>query len=213
MLLADLPTARIAPAKIGASKSIKTNPGIRGYADKDKDLKIFSEVLIPDSIYDDLVKKLLDNNVQDQKQPETPQAREEEEEMHDSFFFKFKGLNGNAVGKTDSSSDVRIYSALVNPAGDDTDKETVSLINSSNFVLDLKGWTIEGNNGNAYTLIDAKLDARETRTFNLPFTDIQLVNQPDQSATITLRDANEKIVDTVNYDKKDIKSGSVLACF
>ena len=108
------------------------------------------------------------------------------------------------TGVESAPSDVRILAALVNPDGADQGKETVSLINTSNRSLDLKGWTIAGNNGNAYKLVDAKFDAGEIRTIKLPARDAQLTNK---SAKITLKDANSNIIQVVNYAKKDIKSG------
>jgi len=111
------------------------------------------------------------------------------------------------VGSTFADGDVRIIAALVNPDGNDADKETVSLINTSNKSLDLVGWTIAGNNGNAYKLIDAKFGAGEIRTFRLPARDAQLTNK---AAKITLRDTDQKIVNVVNYDKIDIKSGYTI---
>ena len=150
-----------------------------------------------------------------------------EESSINTFYSMFKGLtvvsvpvidtDGSAedlpptsedlpptTGVESAPSDVRILAALVNPDGADGGKETVSLINTSNRSLDLKGWTIAGNNGNAYKLIDAKFDAGEIRTIKLPARDAQLTNK---SAKITLKDANSNIIQVVNYAKKDIKSG------
>ena len=106
-----------------------------------------------------------------------------------------------------SSSDIRIVAALVNPDGDDTGKETVSLINTSNRRIDLTGWTIAGNNGVGFTLLDddaAALDAGEIRTFRLPARSAQLTNK---TAKITLTNAKRETVQVVNYDKKDIQEG------
>ena len=140
-----------------------------------------------------------------------------------TFYSMFKGLTVVPVpvdetdesapdvppttGGESASSDVRIVAALVNPNGEDAGKETVTLINTSNRALDLKGWTIAGNNGNAYKLIDAKFDAGEVRTIKLPAKDAQLTNK---SAKITLKDADGNIVQVVNYSKKDIKSGYTI---
>jgi len=132
-----------------------------------------------------------------------------------TFYSMFKGLtlinvpvdgepeepgNGNDL----SSSDVTIIAALVNPDGSDENKETVSLINTSNRPVNLKGWTIAGNNGNAYKIVDMELKAGEIRTLTLPAKAAQLTNK---SAKITLKDANGNIAHEVNYEKNDIKSG------
>jgi len=106
-----------------------------------------------------------------------------------------------------SLDDVRIIAALVNPDGADANKETVSLINTSNLTINLKGWTIAGNNNNAFELVDAVLDAGEIRTFRLPAKDAQLTNK---TAKITLRDASNNIASVVDYDKRDIKSGYTI---
>jgi len=103
--------------------------------------------------------------------------------------------------------DIRIIAALVNPDGSDPNKETVSLINTSNLTVDLKDWTIAGNNDKTFKLVDAVFDAGEIRTFRLPENTAQLTNR---SAKITLRDASNNIADVVNYYEKDIKSGRTI---
>ena len=106
-----------------------------------------------------------------------------------------------------SKSDVRIIAALVNPEGEDQDNETVTLLNASNRPINLEGWSIAGNNGNAYKLTNTKLDAGEVRTFTLPAKDAQLVNK---SGKITLTSATGEVADLVDYEKKDIKSGFTI---
>jgi poly(U)-specific endoribonuclease len=103
-----------------------------------------------------------------------------------------------------SSSDVRIIAALINPEGDDTGKETLTLINVSNSPRDLRGWNLSGANGKAFELVDAKLDAGEARQFRLPANSAELTNK---SAKITLKDAEKNVIHIVEYSKKDIKSG------
>merc|ERR1712038_1639491 len=121
-----------------------------------------------------------------------------------TFFPKFLGLADEAPIADENDDDIRIIAALVNPDGNDVDKETVTLINASNRSVDLEGWSIAGNNGNAYELNSTELDAGEVKTFKLPGEDVQLVNK---SAKITLKSATGKLVDTVSYNRRDIKSG------
>lgn len=114
-----------------------------------------------------------------------------------------EGDAANAVVPT-SSSDMRIIAALINPEGDDTGKETVTLINVSNSPRDLRGWNLSGANGKVFELVDAKLDAGEARRFRLPANSAQLTNK---SAKITLKDAEKNVIHIVEYSKKDAKSG------
>jgi len=137
-----------------------------------------------------------------------------------TFFPKFLGLADEAPDADENpvlvdlvdeapiadenDDDIRIIAALVNPDGNDMDKETVTLINASNRSVDLEGWSIAGNNGNAYKLNSTELDAGEVKTFKLPGEDVQLVNK---SAKITLKSATGKLVDAVSYNRRNIKSG------
>jgi len=122
-----------------------------------------------------------------------------------TFYPKFKG----SVGKNNDKK-VRIVAALVNPEKEDKDRETVTIINISNKAVSIEGWSIAGNNGNAYKLTEEgiKLDAGEVRTFRLPAKEAQLVNNKD--GNITLSDADGTVVNTVKYFKEDVKSGVTL---
>jgi poly(U)-specific endoribonuclease len=106
-----------------------------------------------------------------------------------------------------STGDVRIIAALVNPEGDDAGNETVSLINVSARSYDLKGWSIAGNNGNEFEILDATLDAGEFRTFRFPKNTAQLTNK---SAKITLKNNAGDVVQVVSYAKSEIKSGITI---
>mmetsp|Transcript_4604 Transcript_4604/g.5217 ORF Transcript_4604/g.5217 Transcript_4604/m.5217 type:complete len:483 (+) Transcript_4604:178-1626(+) len=106
-----------------------------------------------------------------------------------------------------SFSNVRIIAALVNVDELDNGKENVSLVNTSNSIIDLKGWTIKGNNGNAYKLIDATLSAGEIRTFQLPTSAARLCSK---TIEIILMDTDQKIVDVAKYNRTDIKSGHTV---
>jgi len=108
-----------------------------------------------------------------------------------------------------ASSNVRIIAALVNLHDErDSVKETVSLINTSNSSINLEGWTISGNNDNAYKLMEATLSAGEIRTFTLPTRAARLCTK---SIKITLKDADQKIVDIAKHEKTDnIKSGHTI---
>ncbi len=104
---------------------------------------------------------------------------------------------------------IRIIAALPNPEGSDTDKETVTLVNIGSSVVDIKGWSIAGNNDNAFEIAsNSKLDGGEFRTYRLPSRYAQLTNKA--GATITLSDANGTLVQQVTYKEKPASGETVL---
>lgn len=92
---------------------------------------------------------------------------------------------------------VRIVAARVNPAGVDADRETVTLINTSNATVPLEHWTLAGDNNNRYALSE-QIAAGEAQVVLLPAGAAQLSNQ---GGTITLRDAAGKRIHRVQYSR------------
>ena len=82
------------------------------------------------------------------------------EERWVGIFLKFQSQLWHTDDETGHQIDVetpqdfivRIVAALVNPPGADTEKETVTLINTSPQALDLTGWTITDKMGNKEVL-------------------------------------------------------------
>ena len=93
---------------------------------------------------------------------------------------------------------VRIVAAHVNPAGDDRDRETVTLINTSNQAVSLENWTLAGDNNNRYVLSQT-IEAGGAQVVLLPAGQAQLTNK---GGTITLRDAQANRMHRVQYSKE-----------
>lgn len=100
------------------------------------------------------------------------------------------------------NSAMRIVAALVNPAGDDPGKESVTLINASPEKIDLSGWSLADRLKRKHTLNGIKLEAGVTVTVRLSGQDIQLGND---GGIITLLDKEGIKIDGVSYTKEDVK--------
>ncbi|MDR6816649.1 hypothetical protein J2X76_001822 [Neorhizobium sp. 2083] len=74
-------------------------------------------------------------------------------------------------------SPIRILAALVNPAGEDEGKETVTLINTGTARERLEGWLLVDKMGHRYSVNDVTLDPGVATTVLLPRNSIQLSNQ------------------------------------
>lgn len=128
------------------------------------------------------------------------------------FFFKFRSqaihtdANGNEMEapdthKTESlSPGVQIVGAMVNPPGDDRGKETVTLANATDDEVSLKGWKIIDKNGNEEILGDVTLEAGQFWTYTLSGDSAQFSNS---GGTITLADAEGRVIDRESYSKRD----------
>ena len=93
-------------------------------------------------------------------------------------------------------SAIRILGALVNPPGDDSRHEVgevVDIVNVTESRVDLSGSTIEGANGNRQLLV-GELDAFESMRISLEEASLR-----NRDGSITIRDAEEDIVDSVKY--------------
>jgi uncharacterized protein YukJ len=93
---------------------------------------------------------------------------------------------------------VRIIAALANPEGKAPEDETVTLINTAPYKIDLTGWKIADKMKNKFTL-QGNLKPGDTKLIHLP-QDVQLSNK---GGIITLLDAEGLKVDGVSYSKKE----------
>ena len=99
---------------------------------------------------------------------------------------------------------IKVISALVNPKGPDKGNEKISLLNTSTDNIDINGWAIEVKGRKEY--LSGMLTGGEARTFNLVGS-VKLVNT---GATINLLDSHLDIVNTVTYQKKQVRKGIVV---
>ncbi|WP_209018869.1 lamin tail domain-containing protein [Endobacterium cereale] len=74
-------------------------------------------------------------------------------------------------------STVRILAALVNPLGEDQDKETVTLINTGSETQSLEAWKLVDANRNSFGLEDVTLAPGMAITIRLPRNSVQLSNK------------------------------------
>lgn len=110
---------------------------------------------------------------------------------------------------------VAIIAALVNPVGPENQPnstgrpETVYLLNCTNGDINLKGWSLINNSGQAYTISDdAPLAAGEMRT--VAPNGVPLSNK---GGTISLLDDKGTKVDGVSYTKEQAKEEGNLVIF
>ena len=97
---------------------------------------------------------------------------------------------------------VRIVSALVNPNGSDTNKETVTIENFGSASVNLAGWTVKGNNDKTSPLegIDLAPGKRYViKGLGAASDSAQLKNKV--GSKITLFDGAQIEIDQVTYDK------------
>jgi hypothetical protein len=100
---------------------------------------------------------------------------------------------------------VKIVSALVDPAGTDTGKETITIRNNAPAAVDLAGWSFEVK-GKTMPLAGT-LSAAGSKTFTLDGTNIKLANT---GGTINLLNAQKQIADTAVYTKSQVKPGVLI---
>lgn len=109
-------------------------------------------------------------------------------------------IPGPIVPPPTSFPSVYIERALVNPAGDDTGKETVVLGNATTTAFDLTGWSIVDKNNNAEVLSGIILPAGESRLIALSGAAAQLSNK---GGTIRLKNAAGDQIHAVSFSKND----------
>ena len=95
-----------------------------------------------------------------------------------------------------SEHEVKIVAALVNLPGNESGRETVTLLNAAPTPVDLEGWAIEAPNGWRFVFADVELNGGEARTFRMPTTSPQFRNR---AGDITLFDPAGAPHHQVNY--------------
>jgi uncharacterized protein YukJ len=100
---------------------------------------------------------------------------------------------------------VRIVAALVNPAGAEEGRETVTVINTTPKKISLKGWKL-ANKQNQTLGLSGAVDANAPLVIRLP-AGFQLANE---GGTITLLDDRGLKVDGVSYTKDQARDGRTV---
>lgn len=135
-----------------------------------------------------------------------------------TFYPVFKGVadpvsgGGGSLplpGAPGTVGEIRILAAMVNPAGHDPSKETVTLINASAAPVNLDGWRIVDRNDKYNTIDGVTLVPGEARTIRLDGDGAQLSNK---GSTIRLVDTGGALVHEVHYSKAQAKreSGTII---
>ncbi len=106
-----------------------------------------------------------------------------------------------ALRPADGVGIVKIVSALVDPAGNDTGKEKIKLKNTSAANIDLNGWSIEVKGKKQ--ILNVALSPGQIKTINING-QVKLTNT---GATINLIDKQQHVVDSVTYKKSNVKTG------
>lgn len=114
-----------------------------------------------------------------------------------------------AVANGTEQSAVRLLAVMANPAGDDTGRENVTMINVSMQRALLLGWSVVGPNQSALKFGEVWLEPGEARTFQVPSKgSLQLSNKGGQ---IKVVDAKGRVVQTVQYSSEAARvQGGVL---
>ena len=107
--------------------------------------------------------------------------------------------NGGEGGTPATEGTVKIIAALVNPSGDESGRETVTLLNLAPTAVDLDNWKIKAPNGWEFTFADVTIGAGETRNFRMVSSSPQFSNQ---GGTIALLDPSGNVHDRVKYEKE-----------
>ncbi|MBW4633301.1 MAG: DUF2278 family protein [Iphinoe sp. HA4291-MV1] len=97
---------------------------------------------------------------------------------------------------------LRIIAALVNPRGEDSGKESVTLINSSPEKVDLNGWAVTDKLKHKYRLDGFSIEPGGVITVPLDAEKIQLSND---GGILSLLDPESIKVDGVSYTREDVQ--------
>ena len=120
-------------------------------------------------------------------------------------FDDISGGDGSGDGTTTDETNltntgaIRIVAALVNPSGNESGKETVTLLNTTPNVVALDNWKIKAPNGWEFTFADVMIGAGETRNFRMVAPSPQFRNR---DGTITLLEPDGKVHERVAYSKE-----------
>lgn len=109
-----------------------------------------------------------------------------------------------AIGLIVSTQPIRIVSALINPAGADTNRETVTLHNPNSQPVAINGWVL-ANQSNKKQILTGSLAANAQLTVNLVSNQLTLRNT---GGSIALLDANGAEQHRVSYSSQQVISGA-----
>jgi hypothetical protein len=127
-----------------------------------------------------------------------------------TFYPVFLGPVDPSGGGAPAESDVRIIAALINPAGHDPGRETVTLINTGTGKASLDGWRIEDQNGRSERLTGRTLPPGDTVRILLDPAGAQLSNK---GGKINLIDAAGKTVQSIAYTRGQAKTQGKTTLF
>ena len=108
--------------------------------------------------------------------------------------------NGGGGGTPATEGTVKIIAALVNPSGDESGRETVTLLNIAPTSVELDNWKLKAPNGWEFTFADVTIGAGESRGFRMVSPSPQFRNK---GGTITLLEPSGKVHDLVEYTKEE----------
>lgn len=114
-----------------------------------------------------------------------------------------------AVANETVKNAIRLTAVMANPSGDDTGRESVTIMNVSVKSGFLQGWSVVGPNGSALKFGDVSLEAGEARTFAVPARgSLQLSNKGGE---VKLVDSSGDVVQSAVYSSEAAKvQGGVL---
>jgi hypothetical protein len=137
-----------------------------------------------------------------------------------TFFPRFRHSNFGGMhppgdgsgggGSQPSEHEVKIVAALVNLPGDESGRETVTLLNAAPTPANLEGWAIEAPNGWRFMFADVVLSGGEVRTFRMPTTSPQFRNR---AGDITLFDRAGMLHHQVHYTTEAVRREGFTTVF
>lgn len=102
-------------------------------------------------------------------------------------------------------SGIRILAAMVDPHGNDRDREWVMLVNLGQADINLDGWTLSDNSDRLLRLPARVLSPGHSLRVDKLYPELQLSNQQD---VIKLYNAQKQRVDRAKYTHSDVERGS-----
>ncbi len=127
-----------------------------------------------------------------------------------TFFPIFKRTDFSGISPGDGEGEegttpvtdgtVKIAAALVNPSGDESGRETVTLLNIAPTAVELDNWKLKAPNGWEFTFADVTIGAGESRAFRMVSPSPQFRNR---GGTITLLEPSGNVHARVEYTKEE----------
>jgi hypothetical protein len=106
------------------------------------------------------------------------------------------------------SGRVKIVAAMINPVGDDPDRENVTVINMGGTAISLDGWRLVDKNDRQFAIQGVTLGGGSAATLTLRRETAQLSNQGGE---IRLINANNEVIHRVSYSKQQaLREGETL---